>query len=255
MTTLKDKLAKRKQGKPFLATKNFLDYTPEQYDAVLAYSIKKSDIEDARSLFATKWWDYRFEHPGKCFYEFAYLYGQAAERWRTMFGVNPYVKMRHSQNPIFLIEKDDLGKAKVYETPQTYRTGLWRSMCSADALGVPYDRWVEWAFAHAFASQWARFPHPVSFSSDRIVTHEAERWELEKRDLLATPKDPRYLIENYEGHPWQDEFQDWLLGYIAARPAPHIPLAYYLSEEPLILLDRATKRLGEHTVSQAIQRI
>jgi len=69
------------------------------------------------------------------------------------------------------------------------------------------------------------------------------------------PKDPNYLLENYVEHPWQNDFQDWLMGYINHRPRPEIPLAHYLSVEPMLDLDRAREWFGEPRVRAALLRL
>lgn len=241
--------------------------TPAQLDALLAFALSKRDLEDSRSLFSSKWWDYRFVHPGHGFFLFADLFARAVGQWRTMFGVNPYAQLKVTDHPLWRTptrseaatrtgdwRKDVQVDAEPTLTPQAFRTGLWRAMCHADAHGVPYDRFISHAFQHAFDCQWQRMPMPTSLYSDGMVKAILARWEEERDQILVLPKDPIYHADNYQGHAWQDGFQDWLCELIARRPVPVIPLTQYVGRERLILPQRAAQRFGLTLVSDAIHR-
>lgn len=246
------------------------DNTPEMLDSLLAYAIQKGDLEAARPLFASKWWDYRFVHPGHCFYLFADHYRQACEKWRIKFGVASWRHLRSSDDPIFKPERVIKGgstkltmimkpgkdaRPKRLLTDQPYRTSLWRSMCFADSYGIPYDRWIDWAFQFAFDTQWKHMPQPANLTGVRTVEFILARWAEDTAELMVIPTDPRFLVDNYIAHPVQDEFQDWLLKLIGARSLPEAALANYLSNEPMICLDRARSVLGDDVTDRAIQRI
>jgi hypothetical protein len=229
----------------------------DQLDAMLAFSLQPGDIEAARSLHETKWWDYRFIHPGFCFFLFAHEYGKAVTRWRSMFGVNPDVVLTATDNPIFRNETRRHGRnivqtGKKLLSPPAYRTSMWRAMCFADAYGVPYSRWIGLAFEFAFEFKWERMPQPSGLYGDSMAKWVIERWEREKADILHLPNDPRYLPENDQGHRWQKAQQDWLVDLIRRRPLPHIPLAQYMCREDRIDVDLALNALGRDTVERAL---
>ena len=238
------------------------DSAPEFLDGLLAHSIRHTDIDDARALFSTKWWDYKFVHVGHSFFHFAHLYAEAVQKWRTMFGVSHFANLKADGNPLIVTrwEKNpDPSKHRKVKTMDlhspAYRTGMWRAMCYADAHGVAYGRFIDIAFQAAFDMQWQRYPQPAMLGSIRLLEIILKTWEDEKRELMNTPVDPAYRIENYVGNHWQDEFQAWLLGFIAQRSHPDIALAHYLDKEPLILEEKAAVVLGVDVVRRAIARI
>lgn len=227
-----------------------------ELDAILAFAFSKDDIEAGRAFFETKWWDYRFIHPGYCFFLYAHEYGEAVTRWRSMFGVSPYAVMSATDHPIFRRERSRKGNTTTFTgkhilAPASYRTGLWRGMTFADAYGVPYDRWVELAFQWAFESKWERIPQPTALYTTGAAEFILDRWEEEKKDLLRLPADPIYLVENDQGHRWQRAEHEWLLGLIKARPQPAHALAQYGFKENRVPLDLAEARLGRPTVERA----
>lgn len=232
----------------------------DQLDGILAYNISKSDLATARSLFSSKWWDYRFVHPGHCYFLFAHLYGEAVEQWRDKFGINPYAKLKAVGHPCWRTETErgaKIGETKRHRVlrPQVFRTGLWRAMCFADAHGVPYDRFIKLAFEHAFDNRWQRLPQPQSLYGTWMVSAVVERWTEEQRTLTRLPCDDRYMAASYQGHPHQEQFQESLLTNIQARANPSRALGNYLLNEPYLVLQKAVSRFGKDTVRSALMRV
>lgn len=236
-------------------------------DAILSWALPHADLETARSLFATKWWDYRFIHPGYGFFLFADIYAKEVENWRSRFGVNPYATVPQANGPIFREEtgrKRKLARTTVKPTepeekrlilaPPAQRTAMWRAMSIADAHGIPYDRFVALGMAHAFDSQWGRLPLPHHLYSTTMVQGILARWEAEQADLIRLPTDPLFSAPAYQGHPWQTAQQRWLMDLIAARPNPVIPLAQYLARERRLVPSLAVQRFGVSVVRDAIER-
>jgi hypothetical protein len=246
------------------------DLTPVQYDGLLAFSFNRADIETARSLMSTKWWDYRFIHPGQAFFLYAHHYALNIEKWRSMFGVSDFAAKKLTDHPIWRTEKiatvkrsrllRDLRQARSEPTTHLvlsapiHRTSLWRGMCFADQYGVPYEKWISWAFELAFECKWTRLPSPSALYTDAVVKHVTEKWRVEQENLMALPKDPRYLAENFESDPTQIAFQKWLLNLIAQRPNPVIALVNFLDNEPLIDIDIADSILGGGVLQDALRR-
>lgn len=229
------------------------ELTEIQLDAILAFALQASDLETARGLFETKWWDYRFVHPGYGFFLFAHEYGQAVSRWRSRFGISPHMELRANDHPIWRQEKDRRGPSAVIRhvlSPASYRTSMWRAMCHADAYGVPYDRWVSLAFEFAFECKWERMPQPSGLYGTGMVEFILQRWRDETANILRLPADPRYLPAGPD-HRWKDPQFDWLMRNIAARPLPHIPLAQYLFREKRIPEHLALSHFGRDVVERA----
>ena len=230
----------------------------EELDGLLAYALTKSDLETARSLFSSCWWDYRFVHPGYRFFLFADLYAEEVENWRSRFGCNPYAQLKLTSGPIFRNKRKGnvttIGGASTTLAPQSFRTSVWRAMCIADAHGIPYDRFIALGMAVAFDHQHTRLPLPSSLYTDGMVRDVRALWDEEKENLLRLPRDPRFMATAYEGHLWQNEFQKWLLDLIAARPNPALPLAQYLARERYLVPALAVQRFGITMVRDAIDR-
>lgn len=221
----------------------------EQLDGVLAFAIARKDLDDARTFYASKWWDYRFVHPGHLFFLFAHHYSQAVKKWRTMFGVNLRARLRYEDHPVWRSEG-----GKLTLSPPAYRTSLWRAMCFADSAGIPYDKWIEWGFQQAFDEKWDRLPTPAGLTGTRTIQAVLERWDTESKELMAVPKDPRFLAANFVSDPTQVEFQKWLLGLIKQRPNPPIALSNFLTREPFADLGTARAILGDYVVAEALKR-
>lgn len=242
------------------------DFSSPKLDGILAYCVPKKDLEVGRGLYDTKWWDYRFIHPGHAYLLFSADYVDTAKEWRTKFGVNPFAISKVTSNPIYRIEKakrlgahrvselSDTPRDRVIPTPPIYRTSIWRAMCFADTYGVPYEQWIGYAFEHAFDEKWQHMPTPAGLYGQRTIEYILNRWEQDKSELMVMPENPRYLSANFVGDPTQIAFQKWLLGYIKQRPNPPIALANFLTNEPLADLGMARVILGDSTVAEALKR-
>ena len=175
------------------------------------------------------------------------------ERWRGKFGISPHIKLDHLYHPIWREKRKRGGKLERTLAPDATRTGWLRAVLFADSYGIPYDKWINWAFEYAFECQWKRIPGPTMLYGDRLAMAVHQKWEDECASLLALPTDPKYLAEAYCGHVWQDEFQDWLMDRISKRTNPATSLRNFLINEPFICEDRARLRLGNAVVDQAFR--
>lgn len=243
-------------------------YDDVALDAMLAFAIPHSDLETARSLYSSKWWDYRYAHPGHCFFYFASLYGEAVESWRSKFGIHPYARMSIQKGVLFRYEpparkklartsaKREEGEDAGHLTlaPPAFRTGLWRAMCSADAHGIPYDRFISLAMQIAFDWQFSRLPLPTAFYTTKMITEIVARWQREEVQMMHLPKDPRFFAASYEGHEWQKDQQEWLMSRIAATANPVTGIAQYLARERRLVPALAVQRFGAPLVRDAIER-
>ncbi|UDF05081.1 hypothetical protein [Asticcacaulis sp. AND118] len=228
-----------------------IDMPRDRLDGLVAFAFGQKDLEDARSLFASKWYDYRFLHLGHSVYLFCHYYGEAIERWRSKFGVSPYFKLDHIRHPIWRCKRNQ-GKVEYSLTPDRTRTAWLRAVMFADHYGIPYDKWVEWSFQYAFQCNWQRMPLPGHLYGDKLVMFIKAKWEADQQSLMTVPLDPRYLAVNYAGHAYQDDCQNWLMSIIAGRPRPEIPLRNFLRHEPLISEAKARAKFGDYIVDMAL---
>jgi hypothetical protein len=233
--------------------------TAQMADAILAYCVRPDDIAASRAFFATKWWDYRFVHPGFCYLYFADVYGRAIDRWRSKWGLSPDAVLKLGSGPVHYQHmarySATCSVAITLPNDKAYRTGLWRSMCIADAHGIPYDFWIEHAFIHFFEQRKHRLPTPSVLASNDASFAVIEKWRERERALLFEIYDPAYRVLQHPHHPWQDGLQDWLLDLIAHRPNPMRPLGHYLAKDPLISIHKAIAKFGEDFVRDAFSLV
>lgn len=229
------------------------DYRADQLDALLAYGFNQKDLEECRPLFSSKWWDYRFIHIGHSLFLFAHHYGQTAELWRGKFGVNPHAKLDALYHPLWR-RRVTRQKSSMTLAPDATRTGWLRAMMFADYYGIPYDKWISFAFEYAFEGKWQRLPQPTMLYTDRLAHYVHERWKEESESLMKLPSDPRYLAVNFTGHVWQLEFQGWLMDQIDKRSNKTRALRNFLCSEPYLSEPLARKRFGNDAVNAALSR-
>lgn len=223
----------------------------ENLDGIMAFAFSKKDLEEARSLYASKWFDYRFIHPGHSLYLYCHFYGEAIERWRSKFGVSPYYRLDHLKNPVWRLKSVNGKQEYILSTTGT-RTSWLRGVMFADHYGIPYNKWIDWCFQYAFDCNWQKMPLPGHLYGDKVVMYILARWREDRDAMVTVPADPRFLAANYVGHPWQDQCQDWLLETIATRTRPEYALRNFLYNEPLLTEERARAKLGDDIVQKAL---
>lgn len=222
--------------------------TKDTLDGLLAFAASGPDLDLARSLFATKWWDYRFVHPGHALFYMADVYAKKCAEWAPRFGVSarrpigPY-------HPLWKLRKGKKGVER-HLRPKAQRTALWRLMCVADAHGIPYPKYVAAGMQNCMERGWDRLPTPMELYSTTVVAAVVKSFEEERASMLHIPADPRFHAEGYQGHEWQDQFQKWIVDLIASRPAPHRALFQYMVKDRIVVPKFANATLPPATIME-----
>jgi hypothetical protein len=165
----------------------------------------KPDIE--RALYTGKWFDYRFMNPVAATYQFAHEFKKV---YRREFKRNIDSYKGEFITPL----PDDL-----FNAPATTIGGIWRARQIADAMGMPYEIYLDRAY-HWALSYWKRkyLPRPCHLYSDLVTDRTAIDWVEHQHTYLYYSKLPQYLNVNYDARvKTLDDHRAWLRDQLALR--------------------------------------
>ena len=118
-------------------------------------------------------------------------------------------------------------------------------MCIADDNGIPYDFYCKHALEFGDRAGWAKLPTPTQLYSVNMIFAIKEAWkERLGSGVLVTTQNPAYHVDNYEAHPWQNQYQKWLMDQAMRRPNPKYALVKCVVNEPQIIESYVRVRLG-----------
>lgn len=174
--------------------------------------IKPDDLADERDVANLKWFRYRFMSPLAATRHFAKLYTA---------GLRAHVRRHYDAQ---LAERVSGLSANIFSGPSGSLTQLWQARQRADALGVPYELLIEFAFDFASRRKWRKPPRPIQLfgtkNSDLAWRAEFEKFKRERYpDALMRLCDlPQYRIEKYRGLTAQNDLRLALNALISERP-------------------------------------
>jgi hypothetical protein len=165
-------------------------------------------------LYNLKWFDYRFMTPLEATKTYIGVYGgiyrriyaREIDRARSEF-VRP-ITFEHIKKGL----DEDTVKAK------RAFTGCWRGRQFADALGMPYEHYIELAFTYRMRA-WNRpyLPQPEHLYHQIDLEKIQNRWEELQPTRLWTSDHPAYLVHNYADISVQNDYHEWLFKQAALR--------------------------------------
>jgi hypothetical protein len=206
----------------------------------------RSDTE--LTLFTTKWFDYRQLTPLHATRLYIDAYGEIYRRhYRRNFD-------QRAAKHISVISVDKLwgdGDEPNFDAKKRRAfNGCWRGRVLADALGIPYDVYIDLAFQMRL-SYWNRatMPQPTHLYSEMVVEKVQERWEEMQKHHLYLAADPAYMVQNYVGARHQDDYHEWLFKQAALRSNPPQFLAQFINSDQLPL-DKVEARFDETTLER-----
>lgn len=219
-------------------------------DDMLAYRFvtDKRLLDFELELFATKWFDYRELTPLQA----TRLYIEAfVQKYREHYRVNFDAIAGKYVTPIS-IEKiwKGMREQNLSRRDKANFVGCWRGRQCADALGMPYDVYVDLALT-ARLNYWNRrnMPQPTHLYSEMVVEKVQERWEeLQARKLYLSDR-PAYLVQNYAGIAHQDDYHEWLMKQAGLRSNPAEFLACFVNED-VLPLEKVESRYDEHMLER-----
>lgn len=215
-------------------------FQPQTLDTFLARNVNPRDWEVIPELYNHKWFGYRFLTPGQCLYLFADRFRQA---YGSVKGRPGLIYRRNSgyqrQNMITQLSKRQV-------------TCFFNAMSYCDSLGIPYDFYCKTVFELTERQGWSYLPGPQQIYHTSFLIHVSEAWnERISVGMLVRTQDPYYYLNNYDGHPWQDEYMKWLIDQSMTRPNPKYALAKIMFEEPQVKPSFAAKHVDIEQIKEA----
>ncbi|SOE18219.1 hypothetical protein SAMN05877838_3137 [Hoeflea halophila] len=155
------------------------------------------------SLFASKWFDYRFISPYRATMLFVRTYQDVFRR-----KIAQVVDKGLASNVSGI-------KATSLKNNDQVRTQVWKARQRADEVGMPYDLYIEAAFEFALNRNRTMMPQPnqLHFPGNAEESWKSFRdkvWADRIRNGLFKVTHPAYRVENYRGLVAQDEYRQFV---------------------------------------------
>lgn len=212
------------------------------HEDCLSMVVNKKLLEFDLELFQTKWFDYRTLTPFAATMHYAEAYQDiyrqvyAAER---DYQAAKYVRVPGVQALVSGLRNGDTKTKSVF-------TGYWRGRQVADALGMPYAVYIEWAFTFRLRHWQQRYlPRPDHLYRDYVVEKVQDKWEELQTSRLWLSQHPAYLVQNYAGIPYQDDYHEWLFKQANIRANPEYFLARFVNDHALPIEKVQTRLDGD----------
>lgn len=170
--------------------------------------------KDELGLYQSKWFDYQRMSPVQATCEYISIYGNV---YRDIYAQEiDFERAKHVAVPTRTSLALELGKGST-RAKQTF-SGLWRGRQVADAMGIPYDVYIERAFSYRMR-RWQRvqMPRPQHLYHEYDVEKIQMHWNDLQGQTLRLPEDPAFKAAEYRGIPYQKRFREWLLSRASAR--------------------------------------
>lgn len=220
-----------------------LDLTDAQYDALMFKHVRQDMRQYEGALYTSKWFDYRFMNPVAS----AYLYAdEYVKQFRIFYRKTIDYRATEGPRPITPMKNKDL-----FKCPQPFITAIWRGRQHADAMGIPYDLYLEFAFEGRLRF-WKRahLPGPALLYSTDVCEYVQEQWEKRQLGVLFYGRHSAYRVHRYAGTPAQNDHHEWLLDQATKRTNAFMSLNDMFEGE-LLPIEKIRLRFGED-VSQRI---
>jgi hypothetical protein len=136
-------------------------------------------------------------------------------------------------------------------------TSIWRARQRADALGVPYERFVIALMQDADDNGTLELPRPNQLCSDAKLPLLIERLDQQRAAGLFDPFrgdfDPRFYAINFTGDQQQHAALDWIQEQIDGAGAARKPVLInrYMRIEQVMSEAEAIRRFGQELVDEA----
>lgn len=232
--------------------------------------IKSDWIAVEAALYRGKWFDYRFLNPVQATYLYAHQFVKA---YRQAFATNIDGAAAKHVRPLDVEKLFVEPEQAQDETPKNFRkrvashrmrtAGIWRGRMVADAMGMPYDVYLELAF-HWTLRYWQQrhLPRPSQLYSDLVVDRATIEWDARQQDQLFYSTLPQYrneafaeaseLIANndrFEGtvlHS-QNQHHEWILDQCLGERSNGLALlAQVVFRDRVLPIEKVRARLDDH---------
>lgn len=190
------------------------------------------------SLFATKWFDYRRMTPLQATIEYMKAF---CESYKDTYARELDFQRAEFVTPVNITKLFTDLIERQRPKDKSKLTSFWRGRQVADALGMPYNVYLDHAFEYRMR-RWQRayLPQPQHLYHEYVVEMIQEKWEDLKKSRLYLPDDPAFLSQNYRDIPYQNDFHDYLIAQAAERSDPAFTLSG-LVETDMLPLEKLEK--------------
>lgn len=197
------------------------------------------DMRQDESLLQTsRWFDQRHMLPAQATYRFAAEY-QAAYR-------DSYAEMRDyrkAESATPLVHEDIFKGADLLP--------LWRARQEADRIGCRYDFYLRFVFRRCWDRGWHYLPRPNQLYGEELTLDVKDAWETLRKASLQLASEPRFRVGNYEGHPDQDSYHQYLIEQVKDRVQQHLVLARLIYREQMLPAEVAASHFGAGALNDA----
>lgn len=167
-------------------------------DQLALETVGAKTLEPECGLFASKWWDYRHQHPVNATVFFAEAYKDAYRKMSVLRGGKDEIRT-------------GVTDGKLFQHPPGTIKGLWKARQAADRIGCPYHVFTSFALDHLDRSGWIRLPRPNQLYSNDLLREIQAHWDDLQRWSLQTANDAYYLACNFDGDEVQLDYQNYLV--------------------------------------------
>lgn len=206
----------------------------------------KELLDHEHDLFTTKWFDYRQLTPLQATRHYIDAFGDI---YRRYYAINFDRRVAQFITPISV---DNIWAGLEKQNAKSRRAfiGCWRGRQCADAIGMPYEVYIDIALKTRLDYwQQPHPPQPVHLYSEMVVEKAVTHWEELQASRLFTSEDPAYMVQNYRGLQHQDDYHEWLFAQAKQRSNPPAAIASYVNDN-MLPLDKVEARFDETTLEQ-----
>lgn len=160
-------------------------------------------------LYTAKWFDYRHLTPIQATALYIENYGEIyRHKYEQNYDVLTAELISTDTFSKLLVDIDNPKKAT---KTRTKVSSYWRGRQFADALGIPYEVYIDLAIEYRLRYWKQRYlPKPGHLYGDMILEKVQVRWEEIQPSRLYLADHPVYLAQNYCGLPHQDDYHEWV---------------------------------------------
>lgn len=183
-------------------------------------------------LFTAKWFDYRHLTPLKATIHYIDCYAKVyRQKYEEHFDAITAEVIATDTFEKLLLALDDPKKAtKTRGKISSY----WRGRQFADAIGIPYDLYIDLAMDFRLRYWKQRYlPKPGHLYGDMVLEKVQSRWHEIQTGRLYLAENPLFRATSYQGLPDQDSYHEWIFYQSTLRNEPERFLARMIKQNEL----------------------
>lgn len=214
----------------------------DNFEVVRRLSAKQ--LENERTLYETKWFDYRFMSPLQATRFFAEAYTKA---YRDQYARETDTAEAANKTGT---------RARNWESSRREFTSFWAARQFADTLGVPYDFFLSRAMKVLLRRGYTRIPRPNQLYAGKTLPLIANDVVLEWTSWTSTGRLvisdlPQYHIDQHRGFAAQSAHQKWVVEQVKAWHSRYSHIAQMCFERAVLSVGQAKLEFGAEKVQRA----